>query len=108
VVSNHGGRQLDGVLSSAAALPAIVEAVGSQTTVLMDGGVRSGLDVLRALALGAKACLIGRAWAFALAGGGEAGVANALQIIRNELRVAMCLTGCTDVRAADGSLLEKA
>jgi L-lactate dehydrogenase (cytochrome) len=106
VVSNHGGRQLDGVPSSAAALPAIVQAVGDRTTVLMDGGIRSGLDVLRALALGAKACLIGRAWAFALAARGEAGVAHALEIIRNELRVAMCLTGCTDVRAADGGLLE--
>jgi L-lactate dehydrogenase (cytochrome) len=106
VVSNHGGRQLDGVPSSAAALPAIVQAVGDRTTVLMDGGIRSGLDVLRALALGAKACLIGRAWAFALAARGEAGVAQALEIIRNELRVAMCLTGCTDVRAADGGLLE--
>ena len=108
VVSNHGGRQLDGVASGIAALPAVAEAVGDQLTVLMDGGVRSGLDVLRALALGAKACLIGRAWAFALGARGEAGVAHVLQIIKSELRVAMSLTGCVDVRAADASLLEEA
>ncbi len=105
VVSNHGGRQLDGVASGARALPAIAQAVGSDLTVLMDGGVRSGLDVLRALALGAKACLIGRAWAFALGAGGEAGVAHMLSILRQELRMAMSLTGCVDVKAADASLL---
>ena len=105
VVSNHGGRQLDGAPSSIAALPAIVEAVGEDLTVLMDGGVRSGLDVLKALALGAKACLIGRAWAWALGAGGEAGVAGMLEIMRQELRLAMSLTGCTDVRAAGRSLL---
>ena len=108
VVSNHGGRQLDGVASGIAALPAVAEAVGDQLTVLMDGGVRSGLDVLRALALGAKACLIGRAWAFALGARGEAGVAHVLAIIKSELRVAMSLTGCVDVRAADASLVEGA
>jgi L-lactate dehydrogenase (cytochrome) len=107
VVSNHGGRQLDGVPSSIAALPAIAEAVGDKTTVLMDGGVRSGLDVLKALASGAKACLIGRAWAWALGGGGEAGVTNVLQIMRQELRMAMALTGCTDVRQAGPDLLAK-
>jgi L-lactate dehydrogenase (cytochrome) len=106
VVSNHGGRQLDGALSGIAALPAIAGAVGERTTVLMDGGVRSGLDVLRALALGAKACLIGRAWAWALGARGEAGVAHVLQILKSELRVAMSLTGCVDVRAADASLVE--
>jgi L-lactate dehydrogenase (cytochrome) len=106
VVSNHGGRQLDGVASGISALPAVAQAVGDELTVLMDGGVRSGLDVLRALALGAKACLIGRAWAFALGARGEAGVAHVLQIIKSELRVAMSLTGCTDVRAADASLVE--
>jgi L-lactate dehydrogenase (cytochrome) len=105
VVSNHGGRQLDGVASGIAALPAIVEAVGEDLTVLMDGGVRSGLDVLKALALGAKACLIGRAWAFALGARGEAGVAQMLNILRAELRMAMSLTGCVDVRAADRNLL---
>jgi L-lactate dehydrogenase (cytochrome) len=106
VVSNHGGRQLDGVASGIAALPAIADAVGGEISVLMDGGVRSGLDVLRGLALGAKACLIGRAWAFALGARGEAGVAHVLHIIKSELRVAMSLTGCTDVRAADASLVE--
>ena len=106
VVSNHGGRQLDGVFSGIAALPAVAEAVGDRTSVIMDGGVRSGLDVLRALALGAKACLVGRAWAFALGAHGEAGVADMLRILRSELRVAMSLTGCADVRAADASLVE--
>jgi L-lactate dehydrogenase (cytochrome) len=106
VVSNHGGRQLDGVASGIAALPRIADAVGDELTVLMDGGVRSGLDVLRALASGAKACLIGRAWAFALAARGEAGVAHVLQILRAELRVAMSLTGCTDVAAAGRDLLD--
>lgn len=105
VVSNHGGRQLDGAPSSIAALPAIVDAVGDDLTVLMDGGVRSGLDVLKALALGAKACLVGRAWAYALGAGGEAGVAGMLTILRQELRMAMSLTGCLDVRAAGRDLL---
>jgi L-lactate dehydrogenase (cytochrome) len=105
VVSNHGGRQLDGAPSSIAALPAIVEAVGDDLTILMDGGVRSGLDVLKALALGARACLIGRAWAYALGAGGEAGVARMLEILRQELRLAMSLTGCLDVRQAGPGLL---
>ena len=105
VVSNHGGRQLDGAPSSIAALPAVVDAIGDDLTVLMDGGVRSGLDVLKALALGAKACLIGRAWAYALGAGGEAGVTGMLTIMRQELRMAMSLTGCVDVRDADRSLL---
>ncbi|MFL5296507.1 MAG: L-lactate dehydrogenase [Phenylobacterium sp.] len=99
VVSNHGGRQLDGVRSSIAALPAIAQAVGGDLEVYMDGGVRSGLDVLKALALGAKACFVGRAWAYALGSGGEAQVAKMLGILRSELAVAMILTGC--VRAAD-------
>ena len=105
VVSNHGGRQLDGVLSGARALPAIAEAVGDETTVLMDGGVRSGLDVVKALALGARGVLIGRAWAWALGARGEAGVAHVLAVLRQEMMMAMALTGCTDVRAADSSLL---
>jgi L-lactate dehydrogenase (cytochrome) len=99
VVSNHGGRQLDGVRSSISALPAIAQAVGSDLEVYMDGGVRSGLDVLKALALGAKACFVGRAWAYALGAGGEAQVARMLGILRAELSVAMVLTGCN--RAAD-------
>jgi L-lactate dehydrogenase (cytochrome) len=105
VVSNHGGRQLDGAPASIRALPAIAQSVGDRTTVLMDGGVRSGLDVLKAMALGARACLIGRAWAYALGAGGEAGVAHMLQILRQELRVAMALTGCTDVNSAGGELI---
>lgn len=97
VVSNHGGRQLDGVLSTARALPPIADAVGDKLTVLADGGVRSGLDVVRMLALGAKGVLLGRAWAFALAAGGEAGVAKMLKLIDAEMRVAMALTGVTRV-----------
>lgn len=107
VVSNHGGRQLDGAPSSIAALPAIVDAVAGDLTVLMDGGVRSGLDVLKALAVGAEACLIGRAWAYALGARGEAGVAHMLGILRQELRMAMSLTGCADVRAAGRELLNR-
>ena len=95
VVSNHGGRQLDGVLSPIAALPRIVEAVGLKTEVLMDGGIHSGLDVVKALSLGAKACLIGRAWAFALGAGGESMVAQTLARMKAEMRTAMMLTGCT-------------
>jgi L-lactate dehydrogenase (cytochrome) len=100
VVSNHGGRQLDGVKSSICALPRIVDAVGDKLTILMDGGVRSGLDVLKALALGAKGCLLGKGWAFALAAGGERGVLRLLGTSRDELRAAMILAGCRDVRVA--------
>jgi L-lactate dehydrogenase (cytochrome) len=105
VVSNHGGRQLDGVPSAARALPPIVDAVGGRTAVLADGGVRSGLDVLRMLALGARAVLIGRAWAYALGARGEAGVAHVLELIAQELKVAMTLTGCTRVADAGPHLL---
>ena len=104
-VSNHGGRQLDSVPSSIAALPAIVDAVGDRTTVLLDGGVRSGLDVVKAMALGAKGCLVGRAWAWALAARGEAGVAHILDILRAEMEVALALTGCTDVRKLSREVL---
>jgi L-lactate dehydrogenase (cytochrome) len=93
VVSNHGGRQLDGVLSSARALPAIADAVKGDLTILADGGVRSGLDVLRMLALGADTALIGRAFLYALATDGEAGVTNLLNLFEKEMRVAMTLTG---------------
>ncbi|MCW3837718.1 FMN-dependent L-lactate dehydrogenase LldD [Sphingomonas canadensis] len=97
VVSNHGGRQLDGVPSTAAALPAIADAVGGELTVFADGGVRSGLDVVRLLALGAQGVLLGRAWAFALAAKGEEGVAHVLRLVEAEMRVAMALTGCTRI-----------
>ncbi|VCU68147.1 L-lactate dehydrogenase [cytochrome] [Pigmentiphaga humi] len=93
VVSNHGGRQLDGALSSIAALPAVVEAVGHQTEVLFDGGVRSGQDVLKALALGARGAMIGRAFLYGLGAMGKPGVSAALDIIQKELDVSMALTG---------------
>jgi L-lactate dehydrogenase (cytochrome) len=93
VVSNHGGRQLDGAPSTICALPAIADAVQGRAELLMDGGVRSGLDVLRALACGANGVLLGRAWAFALAAGGGAGVSRMLDLLRQELLVAMALTG---------------
>lgn len=105
VVSNHGGRQLDGVLSGARALPPIAEAVGDDLTLMVDGGIRSGLDVVKALALGAKGVMIGRAWAWALGARGEAGVAHVLSVIRQEMTTAMALTGCTDVKAASRDLL---
>jgi len=105
VVSNHGGRQLDGAPSSIAALPAVRDAVASRLTVMVDGGIRSGLDVLRAMALGADGVLVGRAWAWALAAKGEAGVSAMLAIIKEELEVAMALTGQSDVRALDSDLV---
>jgi L-lactate dehydrogenase (cytochrome) len=105
VVSNHGGRQLDGVLSTVRALPPIAERVGDRLAVLADGGVRSGLDVLRLLALGARGVLLGRAWAFALAAGGQPGVTHLLELLAAELRVAMALTGCTRAAAADRGIL---
>ena len=97
VVSNHGGRQLDGAPSSISALPAIAQAVGSDTEVLFDGGIRTGADLLRALALGGRACLIGRAYVYGLGAGGKAGVAKAIDILQKELSVAMALTGTTRV-----------
>ena len=97
VVSNHGGRQLDGAPSSISALPAIAQAVGSEIEVMFDGGIRTGPDVLRALALGARACLIGRAYIYGLGAGGKAGVAKAIDILRKELNVTMALTGTTRV-----------
>lgn len=105
VVSNHGGRQLDGVPSTVAALPAIAAAVGDRLTVMADGGVRSGLDVFRMLALGAKGVLLGRAWAYALGADGQAGVAHMLDLLEKELRVAMALTGCTRVADIGPDLL---
>lgn len=105
VVSNHGGRQLDSVAASIDALPRIVDAVGDRLEVLMDGGVRSGLDVVKALALGAKACMVGRAWGYAVAARGEAGVAHMLSVMRSEMNVAMALCGVTAVAALDRETL---
>lgn len=105
IVSNHGGRQLDGVPSTVRALPAIVDAVGKELTVLADGGIRSGLDVVRMLALGARGVLLGRAWAFALAAGGQAGVEHMLKLIEAEMRVAMTLTGVKSISEIDESTL---
>jgi L-lactate dehydrogenase (cytochrome) len=107
VVSNHGGRQLDGAPSTVHALPAIADAIGDSLTILADGGVRSGLDVMRMLALGAKAVLLGRAWAYALASGGEKSVAHLLQLIENEMRVAMALTGVTSIAEINREILAK-
>lgn len=103
VVSNHGGRQLDGAISAVQALPAIRDAVGGGVTVLADGGVRSGVCVLRYLTLGADGVLLGRAWIWALAAGGEAGVAHMLALLRTELRAAMAFTGRTRLPGATGT-----
>lgn len=105
IVSNHGGRQLDDVPSTIRALPAIVEAVGDGCEVLMDGGVRSGLDVVKAMALGARACLIGRPWVYAVAARGQRGVEHLLASMRKEMSVALALTGVTDVADLDASVL---
>ncbi|QKO22528.1 alpha-hydroxy acid oxidase [Rhodoferax sp. BAB1] len=105
VVSNHGGRQLDGAQSSIEALPAIVAEVGSQIEVWMDGGIRSGQDVLKAWALGAKGTMIGRAMAYGLGAMGEAGVSKALQIIHKELDITMAFCGHTDLNKVDRSIL---
>ena len=97
VVSNHGGRQLDGAPSSIEALPEIVDTVGSQTEIMFDGGIRSGQDLMRALALGAKSCMIGRAYAYGLGAGGEAGVAKAIELIGKELATTMGLCGVNKI-----------
>jgi L-lactate dehydrogenase (cytochrome) len=105
IVSNHGGRQLDGALSSIEALPPIVDAVGKQIEVHMDGGIRSGQDVIRALALGAKGVYIGRPFLYGLGAMGEAGVSKCLDIIRNELDLTMALCGLRDVNDVDSRIL---
>jgi L-lactate dehydrogenase (cytochrome) len=102
VVSNHGGRQLDGAPSSISMLPKIADAVGSDIEVLFDGGIRCGQDLFRALALGARACLSGRAYIYGLGAGGQAGVARAIEIIRNELDVTMALTGVKKIDEING------
>ena len=105
VVSNHGGRQLDGAPSSISALPAIVDAVGTQTEVWMDGGIRSGQDVLKAWALGARGTMIGRAMVYGLGAMGEAGVTRALQILHKELDVTMAFCGHTNIQTVDRNIL---
>jgi L-lactate dehydrogenase (cytochrome) len=105
IVSNHGGRQLDGAPSSIAALPSIAQAVGSKIEVLMDGGIRSGQDVIKALALGAKGVFIGRAFVYGLGAMGEAGVTRCLEIIQKELDVTMAFCGLRDVNRVDKAIL---
>src|ERR671937_1231034 len=108
VVSNHGGRQLDGAVSSIRALPEVVDAIGDRLEVWFDGGIRSGQDVLKALALGAKGTMIGRAFLYGLGAMGEKGVTLALEILRNELDVTMALCGVRDVRDASPAILKSA
>jgi L-lactate dehydrogenase (cytochrome) len=105
VVSNHGGRQLDGAPSTIAALPRVVDAIAGRCETLFDGGIMSGQDILKALTHGARGCLIGKAFLYALAAGGQRGVSLALSILRRELEVTMALTGATDVQKVDGALL---
>jgi L-lactate dehydrogenase (cytochrome) len=105
IVSNHGGRQLDGASSSIRALPNIADAVGSRIEVWMDGGIRSGQDVLKAVALGAKGTMIGRAFLYSLGAMGEPGVTRCLEIIRNELDITMAFCGRNDIRDVDRSIL---
>ena len=105
IVSNHGGRQLDSVPSTARALPDVADAVGDQVELLVDGGVRTGLDVVKLTALGARAVLIGRAWAWAVAARGEAGVRHVLDVIKADIDVALALTGQTSFAGVDRSAL---
>jgi L-lactate dehydrogenase (cytochrome) len=101
VVSNHGGRQLDGAPSTISALPKVADAIGGQKEILFDSGVRTGQDMFRALALGANACMIGRPFLYGLGAGGEAGVAKAIDILKRELDTTMVLTGIDDVKKID-------
>ncbi len=105
VVSNHGGRQLDGAISTISALPSISEAIAGRLTVMMDGGIRSGLDIVRSLALGADAVMIGRAWAYGLGARGQAGVRSVLDILADEMRVSMALMGCSKLSDLKGKAI---
>ena len=108
IVSNHGGRQLDGAKSSIAALPRIVDAVGTEIEIMFDGGIRSGQDMMRALALGARSCMIGRAYLYGLGAGGAEGVARAIEILKKELDVTMALTGTQRIADIGAHVLEGA
>ncbi len=105
IVSNHGGRQLDGAIASLNALPEVVDAVAGSADVLVDGGIRRGTDVLKALALGAKALLLGRPILWGLAVAGEEGVAHVLQLLRDEIDISMALCGCRGIQDIEPSLL---
>jgi isopentenyl diphosphate isomerase/L-lactate dehydrogenase-like FMN-dependent dehydrogenase len=106
VVSNHGGRQLDSVSSTLRALPEVVAAVNGQIEVLMDGGVRRGSDIVKAICLGARAVLIGRAYAYGLAAAGHPGVARAIEILRSDVERTLRLLGCASIAGLDRSLIE--
>jgi L-lactate dehydrogenase (cytochrome) len=106
IVSNHGGRQLDGVASSISMLPRIADKVAGQTSLIMDGGVRSGQDILKVLALGGQAAMIGRPWVYALAGAGETGLLNQLKALHGEFSVSMALTGVTAVDQISPAVLD--
>jgi L-lactate dehydrogenase (cytochrome) len=107
IVSNHGGRQMDSAISAIAALPAMVDAVAGRVPLILDGGVRRGSDVIKAIALGATACMIGRAWLYGLAAGGESGVERALTILRDEIDVSMALLGCADISQIDRKIVDR-
>jgi isopentenyl diphosphate isomerase/L-lactate dehydrogenase-like FMN-dependent dehydrogenase len=107
IVSNHGGRQLDHVPATLEVLPEIVDAVDGRADVILDGGVRRGTDVVKALALGARACMIGRPYLYGLGAGGEPGVARALELLRAEMQRAMMLVGCRSVRELDSGYLRR-
>ena len=107
IVSNHGGRQLDGAISAVHALPSIADAVGDKLEIVLDGGIRRGADVVRAVALGAKACMIGRAWLYGLAAGGQSGVERALEILRDEIDIALTLLGRPTLADVDRNSVER-
>jgi L-lactate dehydrogenase (cytochrome) len=107
IVSNHGGRQLDGAAAPFDVLPEIVDAIGDRVEIILDGGIRRGVHVLKSLALGAKACSIGRPYLYGLAAAGEAGVLRALSILRSELELAMKLAGCANLESIDRTLLRR-
>ncbi len=106
IVSNHGGRQLDTCLPTARALPEVLDAVGNQVEVLVDGGIRRGADVVKAICMGAKAVLIGRAYGYGLAAGGQAGVARAIAILKADIERTLVLLGCASISRLDRSYVQ--